>query len=290
MGTKGDVYSMLIDGSNITRLTNNNRYNAWPLYSSDGEYIVFRSAEDWLLSNIHIINADGSNEIDLGSGDYPKFSHDNSKILYQSGGVIGLMNMDGSDKVLLTDWADSIYSSIGQDYPVQFSSDDSTILFQSRIDNNTDIYTMSIDGTNIQRLTSDAGYDGNCSFSNDDSKILFSSYRSGVSQIYIMDSDGKNKIQLTTTEAYNDNAGFSQDGNKIVFISNRDGTPEIYLMNSDGSNQIRLSYTNSIKDNVLFSPDGNYILYSAKEKNNLNENKYNIYSINIKSGETVNIT
>ncbi len=290
MGEEGEIYSMFTDGSNLKRLTYNDNYDYAPLYSSDGEHIVFRSAEDWLMNNVVIMNADGTSEINLGRGNFPKFSNDNSKILYQTGGLVGLINTDGSNKVVLTHWADSIYSNLGQDYPVQFSSDDLKILFLSRKDNNGDIYTMLIDGTNVQRLTSEPGYDGVCSFSNDDTEILFSSYRTGVSQIYIMDSDGNNVKQLTTTEAFNTNASFSPNGNEIVFESYRDSQSEIYLMNRDGSNQRRLTYTNSNKGSISFSPDGKYIIYSQKERDNLNANKYDICLINIASGETVNLT
>lgn len=292
MGTKCDIYTMFIDGSNVKRLTNNNRYNDAPVYSSNGQYIVFTSSLDWLMDYIHIINSDGTNEIELGGGKHPIFSNDNTKILCQTGGVIGLMDIDGNSQVFLTNWTDSIYSNLGQDFPVQFSSDDSTILYYSYSikNNNSDIYTMSINGTNVQRLTSDPANDRPYSYSNDDSKILFRSDRTGTSQIYIMDSDGKNKKQLTFTESFNIDARFSPDGNKIVFRSNRDGTSEVYLMNSDGTNQTRLSYTNSIKDNAMFTPDGKYILYSGKEIDNLNENKYNIFSIDIKNGRSVNIT
>ena len=108
--------------------------------------------------------------LSLGDGKYPIFSNDNTKILCQTGGVIGLMDIDGNNQVFLTNWADSIYSNLGQDFPIQFSSDDSTILFISRRNNNSDIYTMSIDGTSVQQLTSDQAFDWPFSYSNDDSK------------------------------------------------------------------------------------------------------------------------
>ena len=290
MGSRCEVYSMNIDGSNQTRLTNNDNYDFSPKYSFDGSRIVYTSAEDWLMSNIFIMNEDGTNAINLGSGEHPKFSNDNSKILYKTRGLIGIIDTDGGHQVVLTNWADSIRSTAGQDYPVQFSSDDSKILFLSRKDNNNDIYTMSIDGTNIQRLTSDPGYDGDCSFSNDDTKILFTSYRTGVGQIYIMNGDGSNKKQLTTTEAFNNNARFSPNGIEMAFISFRDGQTEIYRMNIDRTNQRRLTHSNSIKANLSFSPDGQFLVFQQKEKENMNEKKWDIYLLNIEGGEIVNLT
>jgi Tol biopolymer transport system component len=290
LGTKCEIYSLSNNSSNQMRITNNDKYDFSPRYSKDGSKIVYTSAEDWLMSDIVCMNEDGTNVINLGHGEHPKFSNDNSKILYKTGGLIGIINTDGSNKVVLTTWADSIYSTLGQDYPVQFSSDDSRILFLSRKNNNSDIYTMSTDGTDVERLTFDSSYDGNCSFSIDDTKVLFDSYRTGVSQIYIMDSDGNNKEQLTTTVAYNNKAKFSPNGFEIAFTSYRDGKTEIYIMGIDGSNQRRLSNANTQKYNLSFSPDGKFLIYHEREIENMNEKKWDICLMNIESGEIFNLT
>ncbi|HAB54401.1 MAG: hypothetical protein A2315_03485 [Ignavibacteria bacterium RIFOXYB2_FULL_35_12] len=285
LGIKGEVYTMNIDGTNQTRITENDFWDTSPKYSPDGKKIVYASAIDWLMSYIYIMDSDGSHIINLGNGNYPTFSNDNSKVLYQTSGLMGIMNADGSNKKVLTDWADSIYSTLGQDFPLQFSSDDRRILFISNRNNNDDIYTMTIDGNDVKRLTNSEGYDGSCSFSPDNSKILFVSYRSGKAQIYIMDSNGNNQKQLTNTPEFNIRPTFSPDGAEIVFISNRDNSTEVYTMNTDGTNQKRLTNNSASKDSPHFSPDGLSIVYEQRQNNIID-----IFIIMLKSNEIIDLT
>ena len=59
------------------------------------------------------------------------------------------------------------------------------------------IYTMSIDGAGLTRLTED-GYDDKwATWSPDGSKIAFGSNRAGTWDIYVMDHDGRNLERLT---------------------------------------------------------------------------------------------
>ena len=285
LGTKCEIYTMDIDGTNQTRITENDTWDNTPKYSPNGNKIVYSAATDWLMSDIHIMDSDGTNIINLGTGKNPTVSNDNSKVLYQTSGLIGIINIDGSNKKVLTSWADSIYSTIGQDFPIQFSSNDQEILFISKRSNNYEIYTMSVNGNNIKQLTNNSSYDGSCSFSPDDSKILFVSYESGKAQLYIMESDGSNQKQLTTTEDFNTRPSFSPDGTEIVFLSYRDGQTEVYIMNSEGTNQKRLTNNEYNKENPKFSPDGLNIVYQQTV-----EDAIDILLINVGCGEIKNLT
>ncbi len=281
LGTKSEVYTMDINGINQTRITKNNTWDFNPIYSPDGNKIAYTAATDWLMSDINIMNNDGTYIISLGAGKNPKFSNDNSKVLFQTFGLIGIINIDGSNKKTLTNWADNFHYTLGQDFPAQLSSDDQKILFISNRNNNYDIYTMSVDGNNVKRLTNSSSFDGSCSFSPDNSKILYVSYKSGKGQIFIMESDGSNKQQLTNTSEYNIKPSFSPSGQEIVFISNRDNNTEVYTMNVDGTNQKRLTNNITMKDNPKFSPDGLNIVY---------EQRPDIFIIKLKSGEKMNLT
>jgi Tol biopolymer transport system component len=285
LGTEGEVYKMNTDGTNQTRITVNDTWDSSPKPSFDGSKIVYTSYKDWLISNVFIMNPDGSNVSDLGNGEHPTFSNDNSKIIYSTSGIIGIMNTDGSNKKILTTWADSIISTLGQDFPVQFSSDDQSILFISNRNNNYDIYSMNIDGTDARLLTNSDGYDGSCSYLPDNSRIVFTSYRNGNGQIYMMNQDGSDQVQLTTTSEFNITPSFSPNGKQIVFISYRDNQTEVYKMDIDGSNQKRLTNRNTSKSNPCFSPDGLKIAYEQR-----GNDVTDIMIIEIQNGEITNLT
>lgn len=63
---------MNIDGSGVTRLTNNDADDAFPTFSPDGGTIAFHSFRDgdW---GIYILNVDGSGEKKLTEGNWPRF-------------------------------------------------------------------------------------------------------------------------------------------------------------------------------------------------------------------------
>ena len=65
-----------------------------------------------------------------------------------------------------------------------------------------DIYTISLDGSNLKRLTNIDGNDYECKFSSNGAKIVFTSYRNGNQDIYIMNYDGSNQTQLTKSTNY----------------------------------------------------------------------------------------
>ena len=93
-----------IDGSNITKLTNNSTKDLHPEVSADGKQIVFMSNRDGNFE-IYVMNIDGSNQKRLTNSDVddwnPSWSHDGSKIIFQSEDENGekhiyIMNNDGS--------------------------------------------------------------------------------------------------------------------------------------------------------------------------------------------------
>jgi Tol biopolymer transport system component len=77
------------------------------------------------------------------------------------------------------------------------SPDGSKLVFYSNRNGNYDIYTVNIDGTNLQQLTTDPGDDLEPLFSPDGSKIVWISESSGRKCIWLMNTDGSNKQKLT---------------------------------------------------------------------------------------------
>ena len=57
----GEIYVTNIDGSGITRLTNNAYLDRYPTWSSDGQQIAF-AYDDSGVRGIAVMNADGSNQ------------------------------------------------------------------------------------------------------------------------------------------------------------------------------------------------------------------------------------
>ena len=78
-----------------------------------------------------------------------------------------------------------------------FSPDGRTIAFTPGQSGREQVYTMSVEGSNVIRLTNPPGGSQHPAFSHDGSKIAFMSTRDGSAQVYVMNSDGSNVTRLT---------------------------------------------------------------------------------------------
>jgi WD40 repeat protein/uncharacterized membrane protein YdcZ (DUF606 family) len=104
-----EIYIMNVDGSEQTRLTNNQICDWMPSFSPDGSKIAFVSGLSG-NSEIYIMNIDGSDQTNLTINPAtewdPHFSPDGSKIAFASNRdgnfEIYIMNVDGSDQTRLT--------------------------------------------------------------------------------------------------------------------------------------------------------------------------------------------
>jgi Tol biopolymer transport system component len=143
-----DIYIMNVDGSAVTRLTEND--GAWPAFSPDGSKIAFVSGRDgnW---GIYVMNADGSGQTRLtnnnASAQHPAFSPDGSKIAFDldseldGNTEIYVMNADGSAQTRLT-------RNPAWDTDPVFSPDGRKIAYDPEVSKGMqEIYVINADGT-----------------------------------------------------------------------------------------------------------------------------------------------
>ncbi|NIR87369.1 tandem-95 repeat protein, partial [Candidatus Bathyarchaeota archaeon] len=235
-----EIYSMNLDGTGQTRLTNHGASDFDPAWSPDGTKIAFSSQRDG-NSEIYIMNADGTgltrltNDPEFDSG--PAWSPDGSKIAFRSfrdgNQEIYTMNVDGSDLTNITN--DPAF-----DGDPAWSPDGAKIAFLSDRDGNGELYTMNTDGTGIVKIPNTAGF-SSPNWSLDGSKITFSKNDAGNIDIYTVNPDGTGQTRITNDPAVDSHPAWSPDGTKITFYSQRDDNNEIHTMNADGTGIINLS-------------------------------------------------
>jgi len=128
-------------------------------------------------------------------------------------------------------------SSCEEDQPSTLNN--SLVVFE----NEDDIYSCNIDGTNITQLTSGSSLDIDSRINYLIDKIAFISNRTGRYEIFSMNIDGTGLTQLTTTgvSGGQNNGGrggidWTPDG-KLLFIK----ANKIYKMNSDGSGIVEVA-------------------------------------------------
>ncbi len=82
---------------------------------------------------------------------------------------------------------------------LSWSPDGTRIAYHARIEDNTDIYAINVNGGGITRITDHAADDSDPMWSPDGSMLAFASTRLTASHIFTMNADGSNVVQLPTT-------------------------------------------------------------------------------------------
>lgn len=244
-----EIYSLRLDGSGLTRLTNDPGFDDSPALSPDGTRIAFLTARHDpnphfpnLKYELYIMDIDGRKSQRLtateAAEDHPAWSPDGSRLLfdadYDADGFaeIYAIEPDGSNLTRLT-------SNAANDQFADWSPDGAQITFSSDRNGNWDIFVMNADGSDQRPLTDSPDWELFPAWSPDGTRIALNGLvpNSRNTDVFVMDTDGSNIHQLTDSPRFDENPAWSPDGSQIAFQTNRDGNFEIYLMNADGTDQ-----------------------------------------------------
>ena len=130
-------------------------------------------------------------------------------------------------------------SSIAYGNPSWFAGQDK-IVFDASINGNYAIYSMNLDGTDLQQLTSGQSNNFEPAVNSDGSKIVFTSDRAGNSDLWLMGIDGNNQMQLTTNSGSDSMPSWDAEGRQIAFVSNRDGKNGIWITDVSNNREFLL--------------------------------------------------
>jgi Tol biopolymer transport system component len=199
----------------VRRITHDTLYRDFaPVWSPDGSHLVFVSALLNGRSEVHSIGVNGGGphsltyRVQLGGS--PAWSPDGRKLVLPivAGDTHELYLMDAgcipAGDLSETSVAERCERTLrnltahpdADWYPV-WSPDSQEIIFLTFRDFNPEIYRMTVDTREMQRLTNNLAEDSRPDWSPDGQWITFVSDRDGGYDVYVMDNNGENLLRLT---------------------------------------------------------------------------------------------
>ncbi len=271
-------------------------YISDPQISPDGTQVVYvRNFKDVMtdknLSNIWLVNFDGSNNRPITIGNhndfYPRWSHDGKKIIFKS-------NMTDNRMKLYLMWMDSKEIVVLTNTPkapnqVSWSNDDTQLAFN--------MFVPKQGGTKIKMPTKPEGANWNSpptyidelNYRGDGQGYL----KSGNMELFTLSIDGGTPKQLTDSDFDHGAPVWSKDGNTLYFSANfnpdEDFEPnnsEIYELNLLNYRVKALTDRYGPDNDPVVSPDGTQLAYTGLDDKLLGYQLNDVYIMDIKSGTT----
>lgn len=255
-----NIYIVNSDGSDLIKLTDDDKYYHLPLFIPDGSKLIFSVYIDDYNLDIMTMDIDGSNKTNISNsiGNWEllrDISPDGSKIVYISehpevGGTSAMFIMDinGENKYCLTsNYHDTVIS-----YPLssQFSWDGQEVIFInhnglgiSKIDINGDNYTKIYEVPNFEYIWGlNISPDGNSlnfyipsRLSQEDTIIPAESFEINI--------DGSGLINLSDLYGVRSPFVYSHDNTLITYATYDpiSGIPQVFQRERDYSNKVMLT-------------------------------------------------
>lgn len=263
--------------ANIRQLTVG-RKNAEAYFSFDGNRLIFQSTNNWALGTaLDPVTSEDAGEQGLGCYQMYVLHLDTGLIRRVSTGygatTCGYF-FPGGRRVL--------YSSTHLQAALCPPEPPRSARYRWAL-HDYDIFSVRMDGQQLQRLTATPGYDAEATVSPDGKLIVFTSMRDGDLDIYTMSLDGRHVKRLTHELGYDGGAFFSPDSSRIVYRAQHPKTPgevevykalleenlvepgqlEIYVMNVDGTGKRQVTGNGASNFAPFFHPDGRRIIFSS---------------------------
>lgn len=154
------------------------------------------------------------------------------------------------------------------EYP-SWSPDGSQIVFASDADGDLELYIISAEGGEPERLTNNTALDTEPAWSPDGRTIAYTSDQDspGFPEVYSISLETRAITHLTDDAGRNTSPAWSPDGLRIAYVSDRSGDPDIMMMDADGQREqvVTVDDRGAVDRSPVWSRDGRWIAFASDD-------------------------
>ena len=264
----GLLYTAHADGTNISRATSepvvygvggdgptsSDTYTT-AVWSPNSTKIAYTTHDDYSHTILHVVDADGSNLVQIVEDSYYwysdtwRWSPDGSKIAYGTrGDDLFVADTGGLNRVQV---ADGVVSAAGSNI-WSWAPDSSKVAY----DASGGLFVVDVDGANRVQIA-DNVLSGGGVWSPDGRKIVYAT----IDGLFVVDVDGSSRVQIEN--AYLDGCcdwrpatwSWSPDSTKIAYITN---SVLLQVVDADGTNGKAVGEAVFVPDMGWFAPTGHW--------------------------------
>lgn len=264
---------------NITFLTDSPESELFPVWTADGNHILYtvhRDGSDSFESYMITANGSETERTGIGEGNLTGFSDINPNgtelISTKANGSqtdLYLVSLENGTVIPVADDPDK-----SEGWGAWCRLGKKIVYTQKSGDAPSQLWIVNWDGSDKTRL----GTSENVGMGKDwcplGLKIIYSANNSKKKpDLWTIEWYGTNQTQLTDTPYGEWNPSYSPDGKRIVYVSDERGKPEIWLRDTKGNYKTRLTNNIGINDSSpKWSPDGSKIVFTAHNPQSSSDN------------------
>ncbi|MEP6754378.1 MAG: S41 family peptidase [Chthonomonadales bacterium] len=298
-----DIFTKNLTTGKISRVTDYDGTDLWPMYAPDGKSIYY-SSDKLTPGTPNILKSPATGgkpslvtNQKTDAVRWPSMAHDGSLITYLHDGNLYTVKPSGGPSTIVNIIAisdDKInnftrLNLTNSATEVEISPDGKTLALVIR----GELWTIPTTGGNAKRLTKNPAHDYDIAWSKDGKSLLFVSDRNGNFNIFTIDVATKEEKQLSNGPSDDINPHLSPDGKLVAFL--RSGTQGgIYVTSIDGTGLARKiveSNGNNLEfgigiNSYSWSPDGKYIAFSRRDS----ITSADVWVATVADGKSINVT
>jgi Tol biopolymer transport system component len=287
----GRIVVVRDDGSGARRVAAAHRRTSafFPVWSPDGTKIAFtrHPPEGFTSGHVFVVNADGTDERQMGPGGDPQWTRDGTALLVEQRRAIYSVSLDGSARRLVVKGTGAALSHDGSKLAFlryKVVSDD----YGCCITDTSALFTVSLDGGRPRRLASTSGGDAGYHFRDPvwlagdrEIAVLAKHDFSGDASVKTVSEDGRQRV---IADGVGDDFEWSPQGDRVAYSGD---SSILYVARGDGSVPRafdQAAVTPSSPFGIRWSPDGEKIAFYVDAPGDL-ENVQDIYVLDADDGD-----